>query len=99
MKMLRRITHTSGSKYTFSALFGSLLIALLAAAPLILSSVSARARFLQAAEAEQEPNETAAAANPISFGGRKTGTARFGDAASFEYAYSNGPRDKIEDFF
>ncbi len=54
---------------------------------------------LQSADSEQEPNETPAQANPISIPGQKTGSATHGDAASFEFMYSNGPKDKIEDFY
>ena len=53
----------------------------------------------QPIEAEQEPNETVGTANPVSLPGRKTGTVKLGDAATFEYAYQNGPKDKVEDFF
>src|SRR5262245_23151525 len=53
----------------------------------------------QSVGSEQEPNETTAQANPISIPGQKTGSAKFGDAASFEFIYNNGPKDKIEDFF
>jgi hypothetical protein len=53
----------------------------------------------QSAEPEQEPNETQAQANPISLPGKKTGSAKFGDPAQFEFLYNNGPKDKIEDFF
>ncbi|MGE0130853.1 MAG: pre-peptidase C-terminal domain-containing protein [Blastocatellales bacterium] len=53
----------------------------------------------QGAENEQEPNEAPGQANAISIPGQKTGSATFGDAASFEFKYNNGPKDKIEDFF
>jgi hypothetical protein len=46
-----------------------------------------------------EPNETIAQANPISTPGLKTGSAKVGDAAVFEFVYGGGQRDKIEDFF
>src|SRR5262249_37331424 len=38
-------------------------------------------------------------ATPLSLPGQRTGTVRFGDAAEYEFTYSNGPKDKIEDFF
>ena len=44
---------------------------------------------------EQEPNETIATANAVSIPGSKCGTVKFGDAASFEYTYSGGQKDKI----
>src|SRR5262249_17947718 len=53
----------------------------------------------QGVGSEQEPNETTAQANPISIPGQMTGSAKFGDAAQFEFIYNNGPKDKIEDFF
>ncbi|MCI0387960.1 MAG: IPT/TIG domain-containing protein [Acidobacteria bacterium] len=53
----------------------------------------------QGAETEQEPNESQAQANPISTPGQKTGSVKFGDAAQFEYQYSNDQKDKIEDVF
>ncbi|MGH9769945.1 MAG: IPT/TIG domain-containing protein [Blastocatellia bacterium] len=53
----------------------------------------------QSGEAESEPNETTGQASPISVPGQKTGSVKFGDAAQFEFLYSNGPKDKIEDFF
>ncbi len=53
----------------------------------------------QTGEPEQEPNETMAQANPISIPGKRLGTAKFGDAASYEYTYSGGQKDKIEDFY
>ncbi len=55
--------------------------------------------IFQSAEPEQEPNETAEQANPIGLPGQRTGTARFGDSAVFEFIYNNGPKDKIEDFY
>jgi len=53
----------------------------------------------QPIEPEQEPNETVATANPISLPGRKTGTVKLDDAFWYEFAYNNGPTDRIEDFF
>ena len=53
----------------------------------------------QPIEPEQEPNETAGTANPVSLPGRKTGTVKLDDAASYVFTYNNGPTDKIEDFF
>jgi len=62
-------------------------------------ALSTLAGVFQTAEPEQEPNETMAQANPIPVPGKRLGTVKFGDAASYEYAYSNGPKDKIEDFY
>ena len=53
----------------------------------------------QANEAEQEPNESIDQANHMSIPGVKTGSVKYGDAATFEYQYVNGPKDRIEDFF
>lgn len=66
---------------------------------LLRSAFSTLSGVFQGSESEQEPNETAAQANPISIPGQKTGSTKFGDAATFEYVYNNGPKDKIEDFF
>ncbi len=66
---------------------------------LLRTAFSKLTSVFQNPEPEQEPNETAAQANPISIPGQKTGSARFGDAAVFEFMYNNGPKDKIEDFF
>lgn len=55
--------------------------------------------LLQPIEPEQEPNEYIDTANPIQLPGRKTGTVKLGDAATYEFSYNNGPKDKIEDFF
>ncbi|MEO6725902.1 MAG: IPT/TIG domain-containing protein, partial [Blastocatellia bacterium] len=94
------------------ALAFCLLSALLAAGVSIVRSTSAAtntnrihqafatlAGVFQAGEPEQEPNETMAQATPISVPGKRLGTAKFGDAASYEYTYSGGQKDKIEDFF
>lgn len=62
-------------------------------------ALASMAGVFQPIEQEQEPNETVGTANPVSLPGRKTGTVKLGDAATFEYAYNNGPKDKIEDFF
>ena len=53
----------------------------------------------QSSESEQEPNETIEQANPLALPGQVTGKVKYGDAADFEYVYSNGPKDKIEDLF
>ncbi len=53
----------------------------------------------QSGEPEQEPNETIEQANLIQTPGRRSGNAKFGDAAIFEFTYNNGPKDKIEDFY
>ena len=80
-----------------------LLCALIAGGISLMSgSVAASHSYInvfQSGEPEQEPNETAEQANPIALPGQRTGTAKFGDAASFEFIYNNGPKDKIEDFF
>ncbi|MFN0108882.1 MAG: beta strand repeat-containing protein [Blastocatellia bacterium] len=57
------------------------------------------AAVFQPGEPEQEPNETVDTANSVSLPGKKTGTVKNGDAATFEFSYNNGPKDKIEDFF
>lgn len=57
------------------------------------------ASVFQIGEPEQEPNETISTANPIQLPGKKVGAAKFGDAASFEFTYSGGQTDKIEDFY
>lgn len=112
-KLLLRITHTSVSKYSLRYILAISITLLLAGAPMIFSAVSARGPkpggvrgsllkalpLMQAAQTEQEPNETIENATPIGLNGKRTGTAKYGDAAIFEYVYSNGPRDKIEDFF
>lgn len=53
----------------------------------------------QASDAEQEPNETIEQANTLTIPGQRTGTVRYGDAAVIEFAYNNGPRDRVEDLF
>ncbi|MFN7623831.1 MAG: PPC domain-containing protein, partial [Acidobacteriota bacterium] len=53
----------------------------------------------QGSEAEQEPNETTEQANTLTIPGQRTGSVRYGDAAVIEFAYNNGPRDRIEDLF
>ncbi|HKQ73511.1 MAG TPA: IPT/TIG domain-containing protein [Blastocatellia bacterium] len=79
---------------------GSVFISSSAAKTNLLSNVySPLPSASQGAEPEQEPNETQAQANPISTPGQKTGSAKFGDAAQFEYIYSNDQKDKIEDVF
>jgi hypothetical protein len=70
-----------------------------AKANLLRNAFSTLSGVFQGSESEQEPNESPAQANPISIPGQKTGSAKFGDAATFEYVYNNGPKDKIEDFF
>lgn len=55
--------------------------------------------LFQTIEPEQEPNETLETANPVQLPGRKSGTVKVGDTATFEFSYNNGPKDKIEDFF
>ena len=62
----------------------------------VVASVSG---MFQTIEPEQEPNESIDTANPIQLPGRKTGTVKLGDAATYEFSYNNGPKDKIEDFF
>lgn len=57
------------------------------------------AALFQPGEPEQEPNETIATANPVSLPGKKTGTVKNGDAATFKFTYVNGPEDMIEDFY
>lgn len=66
---------------------------------LSVSASSANLTRGQSAEAEQEPNDTPDQANEIGLPGRRTGSAKFGDAASFEVTAIGGQRDKIEDFF
>src|SRR6185436_9684259 len=57
------------------------------------------ASVFQTCEPEQENNEDFTHAESIPIPGRKCGTAKFGDAASYEYTYSGGQKDKIEDFY
>lgn len=88
-----------------------LAFALIASVSIFVSSSAAKTHLLrdvfsslspgafQSAEPEQEPNEAIAQANPIAIPGQKTGSAKSGDAAQFEFIYNNGPKDKIEDFF
>jgi hypothetical protein len=57
------------------------------------------AGVFQTCEPEAENNEDFTQAEPIQIPGQKCGTARFGDAASYEYTYSGGQKDKIEDFY
>jgi hypothetical protein len=93
-------------------IFGLCLLAfaMIASGSVFITSSAAKTKLLrgmfltsradtEAAEPEQEPNDTKEQANPISIPGQKTGSAKFGDAAQFEFTYSNGPKDKIEDFF
>lgn len=61
--------------------------------------VASLTSLFQPIEPEQEPNEYIDTANPIQLPGRKTGTVKLGDAATYEFSYNNGPKDKIEDFF
>lgn len=63
------------------------------------NAVASLTGLFQPIEPEQEPNETIDTANLIQLPGRKTGTVKVGDAATFEFSYQNGPKDKIEDFF
>ncbi|MDX2034450.1 MAG: pre-peptidase C-terminal domain-containing protein [Blastocatellia bacterium] len=53
----------------------------------------------QSNEAEQEPNEAIDEANHMAIPGVRSGSAKYGDAATYEYQYVNGPKDKIEDFY
>ncbi len=93
-------------------IFGLCLLTLtiIASCAVFISSSSAKTSLLrnvfstlpgvfQSAESEHEPNETTAQANSISIPGQKTGSVKSSDASQFEFAYSNGPKDKIEDFF
>ncbi|MGH9801070.1 MAG: hypothetical protein ACRD82_11950, partial [Blastocatellia bacterium] len=63
------------------------------------NAVASLTGLFQQSEPEQEPNETIDTANPIQLPGKKVGTVKVGDAATFEFSYQNGPKDKIEDFF
>ncbi|MFN0086161.1 MAG: IPT/TIG domain-containing protein [Blastocatellia bacterium] len=63
------------------------------------AALSRFAKVFQSNEAEQEPNESIDQANHMAIPGLKTGAAKYGDAAVYEYQYVNGPKDKIEDFF
>ncbi|MGH9838638.1 MAG: beta strand repeat-containing protein [Blastocatellia bacterium] len=110
MMMFSKTTHMSTSKIT---LLSILILALIlgssifnlpssaAGSPTANSLRSALSKLALAfqSSAESEPNETTEQANAISIPTQKTGTAKYGDAAVFEYTYVNGPKDKIEDFF
>lgn len=62
-------------------------------------AISAITGVFQTGEPEQEPNETINQANSIQTPGKRFGNVKYGDAASFEFVYNNGPKDKIEDFY
>lgn len=81
-------------------LVGALLL-LISLSPLGLPVIGrvAEMSIWQGSEAEQEPNETTEQANTLTIPGQRTGSVRYGDAAVIEFAYNNGPRDRIEDLF
>ncbi len=110
MMIFSKITHTPASKITLlsililALILGSSIFRLPSAAAGSPTANSLRMAFSKLAmvfqsSAESEPNETIEQANPISVPAQKVGTAKYGDAAVFEYVYVNGPKDKIEDFF
>lgn len=111
-KLFRTHMHTRLSKPTslLTALIVTLILAgsvffLPAASAISLDANSFKSvyskfvTYIQSSDSEQEPNETLGQANVIAIPGQKTGAVKFGDATDFEYTYSNGPKDRIEDFF